>query len=61
MAQMGVPVVAQQVSCHEDAGLIPGLNQWIKVSGVTANSDVGHRCGSDLTWLWLRVWPIIQL
>jgi len=33
-SQGGVPIVAQQVaiptSTQEDAGLIPGLNQWVE-------------------------------
>ena len=44
-------------SIHEDMGLIPGLAQWVKGSGVTVSSGVGHRCGSDLAllWLWCRL------
>ena len=34
----GVPIVAQQVKnltgIHKDTGLIPGLAQWVKGSGV---------------------------
>ena len=38
-------------SIYEDAGLIPGLAQWVAVSG-----GVGHRFSSDplLLWLWCR-------
>ena len=35
-------------SIHEDAGLIPGLAQWVAV-----NCGVGHRLGLDLVLLWL--------
>ena len=27
---VGIPVVAQWESIHEDVGLIPGLTQWVK-------------------------------
>ena len=42
---------------QEVAGLIPGLAQWVKGSGVAVRSSgVGHRCGLDasLLWLWCR-------
>ena len=39
------------LSRNEDAGLIPGLAQWVAVS-----CGVGRRCRSDpeLLWLWCR-------
>ena len=43
-------------SNHEDTGLIPGLAQWVKESGVAVSCGVGRRRGSDsmLLWLWCR-------
>ena len=38
-------------SICEVAGSIPGLTQWVKN---LASCGVGHRCGSDLEWLWRR-------
>ena len=42
-------------SIHEDAGLIPGLNQWVKGSGVAMNygevseaARIWHWCGCDV-------------
>ena len=41
-------------SVREDSGLIPGLHQWVKDPVLLqAMVYVGHRCGSDLTLLWL--------
>ena len=49
--------MAQQVktltSIHEDVGLMPGLTQWVKGSGVAVSCGVGWRHGSDLVFFWL--------
>ena len=42
---------------HEKLGLIPGLAQWVKGSGVAMSRGVGHRCGLDLELLWLWCGP----
>ena len=40
-------------SIHEDEGSILGLAQVGSGSSVAMSCDVGHRPGSDPTWLWL--------
>ena len=57
----GVPIVVQWVknptSIHEAAGLIPGLDQWVKGASIAVSCGVGCRRGSDLSllWLWCRL------
>ena len=42
---------------HEVTGSIPSLLQWVKDLVLPWAVGVGHRCGSDLMWLWRRLWP----
>ena len=41
-------------SIQEDAGLIPGLAIVGQGSSIAMRSGIGHRCSSDLAWLWCR-------
>ena len=58
----GVPIVIQGVksstSVHKDVGLIPGLNQWVKGSGIATSGGIVCRRSLDLALLWLWCKPI---
>ena len=48
-----VQQVMNLTSTHEDVGLIPGLDQWVKGFSVAASCRIGCRCGLDVALLWL--------
>ena len=50
-------MVTNLTSIAEDAGLISGLDHWVKGSGVAVSCGVGHRRGLGPTWLWLWCRP----
>ena len=45
--------VKNPISTREDAGLIPGLTQWVNDPSIAPSCSVGHRYRSDLALLWL--------
>ena len=59
---VGVPFVAQWLRNptrnHENAGLIPGLAQWVKDVVLPMRCAVGCRCGLDPMLLWLWLWLV---
>ena len=48
-----VSAVMNPTSIHEDAGLILGLAQRVKLSGIAMSYGVDGRCGLDPALLWL--------
>ena len=45
--------VKNPTSIHGDAGLIPGLTQWVEGSCIAMSCDVARSCSLDLALLWL--------
>ena len=52
--------VKNLTSIQEDMSSIPGLDQWVKRSGITMSSGVGCRCGTGLALLRLAAAAVIE-
>ena len=49
-------MVTNLTGIREDVGLIPGLDLWVKGSGIAVSCGVGHRhCLDPMAWLWCRL------